>query len=122
MPSKDPEIKRATARRSYARNREKVIAAVAHRKKTAYAGVCRNCGGPTMGESKNQIREWCHKPECRSAQYKADPRFVDFGMLGKQVQETTKSWATPNGKRKKDADLDEILEEMEKRKRRRKVG
>jgi hypothetical protein len=51
LPSKDIEVRRATARRFYARNREKVIAAVKARKHDQYAGVCRFCGGPTVGNS-----------------------------------------------------------------------
>lgn len=72
MPFADPEQKRAYAREWYARpeNRHRVIAAVAKRKHTAYAGVCRNCGGPTVGTSKRDIPEWCSKTECKSAQRK----------------------------------------------------
>ena len=72
MPRKNPEEKLAYAREWYARpeNRKRVIAAVMKRKRTTYAGVCRNCGGPTVGQSKNNIPEWCGKPECRSAQRK----------------------------------------------------
>lgn len=76
MPFADPDRKREYAREWYARpgNRERTIEKVAKRKHTLYAGVCRNCGGPTVGSSKNNIPEWCGKPECRSAQRKAmDP-------------------------------------------------
>ena len=68
MPFKDREEKLAYQRAWYAKNREKVIAKVAERKRTLYAGVCRNCGGPTMGSTKNKIPEWCSKPACRAAQ------------------------------------------------------
>jgi hypothetical protein len=71
MPLKDYEKKLAYQRAWYRNHREIVIAKVAERKRTLYGGVCRNCGGPTVGESKKQIREWCSKPECRSAQMKA---------------------------------------------------
>ena len=70
MPFKDYERKLAYQREWYARNRRRVIAAVAQRRRTAYAGVCRNCGGPTVGSSKNSIPEWCGKPACASAQRK----------------------------------------------------
>jgi hypothetical protein len=68
MPYRNKEDKLAAQRRWYAANREKVIAKVAERKRTLYAGVCRNCGGPTMGSTKNNIPEWCGKPQCRSMQ------------------------------------------------------
>lgn len=73
MPYKDYDEKLAAQRRWYAipENRERTIAKVAERKRKAYGGICKNCGGPTTGESKNHIREWCGKPECRSAQMKA---------------------------------------------------
>ena len=69
MPFADPERKREYAREWYSRpgNRERTIAKVANRKHTLYAGVCKNCGGPTVGSSRNDIPEWCGKPECRSA-------------------------------------------------------
>ena len=70
MPIKDPDKRRAYARAWYARsdNRERTIAKVAKRKKTDYAGVCLNCGGPTVGQSKDQAPKYCGKPKCRSAQ------------------------------------------------------
>ena len=72
MPYKDYQAKLASQRRHYASHREQVIANVARRKRTAYAGVCLNCGGPTMGSSKNDIPEWCAKPDCARAQRKVD--------------------------------------------------
>lgn len=71
MPYRDPEQRRAYARDWYAAHRERVIAAVAHRKRTLYAGVCRVCGGPTVGSSKNKIPVYCKKPGCASTQRKA---------------------------------------------------
>ena len=68
MPRKDREAQNAYQRAWYAAHRERVIAKVAARKHTLYAGVCRNCGGPTVGSSKNDIPEWCSKPQCASAQ------------------------------------------------------
>lgn len=68
MPYKDREKRLAYQRKWYAEHRERVIAKVTARKHTAYAGVCRNCGGPTVGSSKNDIPEWCAKPQCASAQ------------------------------------------------------
>lgn len=66
MPTKDPEKRREQARRWYAAHREQVIAEVAERKRRLYSGVCRNCGGPTVGATKKKIPEWCNKPECAS--------------------------------------------------------
>lgn len=68
MPLKDPEAKRAYQRAWYAKNNKRVIAKVAHRKKTDYAGVCRNCGGPTVGTSKGKAPEYCAKRACKAAQ------------------------------------------------------
>lgn len=72
MPRKDRESYRAYMREWYARpeNRQRVIAKVAARKHNQYAGVCKNCGGPTVGISKGQAPEWCSKPECLSLQRK----------------------------------------------------
>ena len=70
MPYKDREKRLAYQRAWYARNRSKVIAKITHRRQTMYAGKCINCGGPTVGQSKNDRPEWCGKPECRSAQRK----------------------------------------------------
>jgi hypothetical protein len=70
MPFKDREQKLAYQRQWYAAHREQVIEAVTHRRRTDYAGVCRNCGGPTVGQSKNNRPEWCGKPACASAQRK----------------------------------------------------
>lgn len=74
MPHKDPEKRRAYMREWYARpeNRKRVIAKVAARKHTDYAGTCVNCGGPTVGESKQRIPDYCSKPACASAQRKED--------------------------------------------------
>lgn len=73
MPFADADEKRAYMREWYARseNRKRVIANVAKRKRTTYAGTCRNCGGPTVGQSLNDRPEWCGKPACRSAQRRA---------------------------------------------------
>lgn len=68
MPYKDKEKKLACQRRHYRNHREEVIAKVAHRKHTDYAGVCVNCGGPTVGNSKNDVPRFCAKPACASAQ------------------------------------------------------
>lgn len=70
MPLKDPEKRRAYMREWYARpeNRQRTIAKVMRRKRTAYSGVCLNCGGPTVGQSPKNIPEWCGKPACRRAQ------------------------------------------------------
>lgn len=68
MPFKDREVKLAYQRKWYAEHRERVIAKVNERKRTVYAGTCKNCGGPTIGNSKNDRPEFCGKPECRSAQ------------------------------------------------------
>jgi hypothetical protein len=68
MPFKDREARREYQRQWYTRHREQVIADVAKRKHTLYAGICRNCGGPTVGNSKNHIPEWCAKRECARAQ------------------------------------------------------
>jgi hypothetical protein len=74
MPYKHYEDKLAAQRRWYAAHREQVIASVAARKRSLYAGTCRSCGGPTVGNSKLQVPEWCGKPECRRAQWIAKNR------------------------------------------------
>lgn len=71
MPIKDRTKKLKYQRDWYARHRHRVVADVARRKHTAYAGVCQNCGGPTVGESKGKAPVWCAKPACASAQRKA---------------------------------------------------
>lgn len=68
MPYKDREKQLAYQRAWYAKNREKVIASVAARKHSLYAGVCLNCGGPTVGSSKNDVPVFCGKPGCASVQ------------------------------------------------------
>ena len=68
MPRKDYQAKLAYQREWYARNSKRVIAKVSERKKNVYGGTCRNCGGPTIGQSKGQAAEYCGKPECKSAQ------------------------------------------------------
>lgn len=68
MPYKNYQKALAAQRRWYAANNEKVIASVKARKHTLYAGVCRNCGGPTSGGTKKKIPEFCAKPECHAAQ------------------------------------------------------
>jgi len=68
MAYKNREDQRAASRRHYAAHREQVIAKVAERRHTAYAGVCRNCGGPTVGQAKNSIPEWCAKSACAAEQ------------------------------------------------------
>lgn len=70
MPLKDPEKKRAYQREWYARpaNKARTVAKVIERKHTAYAGVCEHCGGPTVGQSKNDRPRFCSKPECLSVQ------------------------------------------------------
>lgn len=73
MPFSNPDDKNRAAREWYARNRALVIARVAHRKRTMYAGECVNCGGPTVGQSPKEIPEFCGKPACRSAQRKGKP-------------------------------------------------
>lgn len=102
MPYKDDEARRASNRRSYARNREKVIAKVAKRKRTDYAGTCQVCGGPTVGQSKNDIPTLCGKPECRSSLYK--------GHLFRP-----KGWKPPRLDKKTVMTIDELAEYHEKR-------
>lgn len=68
MPFKDPDEKRAYQRRWYATHSERVIASVTKRKHTLYAGVCVNCGGPTVGQSKNDRPDYCAKPLCARIQ------------------------------------------------------
>lgn len=71
MPLKDPDKKREYQRGFYARNREKTIEAVRRRKQEVYVGVCLNCGGPTHGDRPKRIPDYCAKPVCRSAQWRA---------------------------------------------------
>lgn len=85
MPYKDYEDRLASQRRSYRRNAEKVKAATKRRKYVDYAGWCRNCGGPTTGES-NVRREWCGKPECRSVR-------MQLRHLGFFDREQNEKWA-----------------------------
>lgn len=68
MPYRDVEAKRAAQRRSYARHAAEVKAKVRWRKWNVYGGTCRNCGGPTIGESKGRAAEFCSAPACASAQ------------------------------------------------------
>lgn len=70
MPRKDKEAYREYMREWYARpeNRKRVIAKVAARKHDQYAGVCVNCGGPTVGTSKGKAPWWCSRTECRRTQ------------------------------------------------------
>ena len=68
MPLKDRDAKNAYQRAWYAKNAERVKAKTALRKHTDYAGVCRNCGGPTVGYGPDYAPEWCSKPACASAQ------------------------------------------------------
>jgi hypothetical protein len=70
LPYKDPKARNAYQRKWYADNRKRVIGWVADRKHTAYAGVCINCGGPTIGQTKNDAPRYCHKQECRKAQWR----------------------------------------------------
>ena len=67
MPRKDPVERLAYQRQWYAANSARVIAKVAKRKRTLYAGICKNCGGPTTGQSKNKASRYCAKPECKRA-------------------------------------------------------
>lgn len=71
MPYKDKAKKLASQRKHYRNHRKQVIEAVAYRKHTMYAGECRNCGGPTVGQTKQHRPEWCSKTECRKAMWKA---------------------------------------------------
>jgi hypothetical protein len=68
MPHKEHDAKLAWQREWYARNKKRVIAKVSVRKHTLYAGVCLNCGAPTVGVSKGNTPSYCRKPECRRAQ------------------------------------------------------
>jgi len=68
MPRKNREERLAYQRAWYAAHAERVKASVAHRKRTLYAGTCRNCGGPTVGNTKGKAPEWCAKPACARAQ------------------------------------------------------
>jgi len=71
MPRKDREERLAYQREWYAKNSAKVKGWVSTRKHVDYAGVCRNCGGPTVGVSgPGSASEWCGKPACKSAQHK----------------------------------------------------
>lgn len=63
MPYIDHQDRLAYQRDYYRRNREKVIAKVAERKHTIYAGTCMYCGGPTTGQSKGKAAKWCNN--CR---------------------------------------------------------
>jgi len=83
MPRKDRERRLAYQREWYAVHHEQVIAKVAHRKRTLYGGVCCNCGGPTMGDTKGKTHQWCGKPECASAQRRA------------RVNDELRGWADP---------------------------
>jgi hypothetical protein len=68
MPLKDREARLAYQRAWYAAHADRVKKKVSDRKHALYSGVCRNCGGPTVGNSKNDIPEWCSKPACASLQ------------------------------------------------------
>ena len=98
MPYKNREDKLRYQREWYARHRERVIAKVAERKHTTYAGVCRNCGGPTVGQSPNDRPEYCSKPECASVQRRG--RF--FGGSGRTRSDAPEV-----------VSLDELIEERD---------
>jgi hypothetical protein len=70
VPLKDSQAKNAYQRKWYAAHRERVIAKVAKRKRESYAGVCLNCGGPTIGQSPGKAARYCKKTECRKEQWK----------------------------------------------------
>lgn len=71
MPRKDREGRLAYQREWYAKHRKRVIAKVNKRKWTLYGGTCKNCGGPTMGNTKGETAEYCSSAGCVSAQRKA---------------------------------------------------
>lgn len=68
MPAKDKEARLAYQREWYAKNNKRVIAKVNARKWKEYGGVCKNCGGPTIGETKGKAADYCGKPACSRAQ------------------------------------------------------
>jgi hypothetical protein len=67
MPFRDPEKRNAYMRKWYAEHREQVIGRIAERKHTIYAGTCAHCGGPTVGQSKQNAPRYCRKSDCRRA-------------------------------------------------------
>jgi hypothetical protein len=89
MPRKDKEARLAYQRAWYAKHREQVIAEVAERKRRLYSGVCRNCGGPTVGMTKKNIPEWCAKPACAAEQRNGHRR--------EQIKKALASWNVRDG-------------------------
>lgn len=87
-PFKDKDAKLAYQREWYAAHRQRVIAKVRRRKWERYGGVCVNCGRPTWGQTKNvPPPEYCGKPECRSAQAKANRAvYSAAGKIGRAKQ------------------------------------
>lgn len=72
MPLKDDEKRRAYQRKWYREHADRVKEWTRKRKYETYAGVCSNCGGPTVGvNGPGSAPEWCGKSECRSAQWAA---------------------------------------------------
>jgi len=74
MPHKNLEEKRAYARAWYAAHRDRVMAAHRKYRLEHCVGTCVNCGGPTYGDRPKRVPSFCAKPECASAQRKADSR------------------------------------------------
>lgn len=70
VPRKDKAARLAYQREWYARHADEVIEKVMERKRTSYAGICQNCGGPTVGQSKGKAPRYCGKSECMSALWK----------------------------------------------------
>jgi predicted GIY-YIG superfamily endonuclease len=64
VPRKDKAERLKYQREWYARNSALTIAKVARRKHTLYAGICQNCGDPTVGQSKGKAPRYCHKVAC----------------------------------------------------------
>jgi len=104
MPLKDKEKYKAYMREWYARpeNRERVIEKTRARKYNEYAGVCVNCGGPTVGvNGPGTASDYCGKPRCRSAQFRArDDEFRAYrarGSVNKRYKVTLRQFIEREG-------------------------
>lgn len=67
MPRKDRQARYAYQRDWYAKNRERVMQAHRDYREKRCTGVCAHCGGPTRGDSPNNVPTYCAKPECAQA-------------------------------------------------------
>jgi hypothetical protein len=113
VPFKNKDDKLAYQRKWYAAHRQRVIKKVHDRKWGLYGGTCKNCGAPTMGESKGKTSEYCGKPDCKSAQHRANKEvFSEAGRkisVALRVKRQEKMWTYQEHPV---VSIDELMDEM----------